>query len=62
MTEMMNTMGDDSKQPSIMVPMDDLDKAEHNPDAIDELALELATIKQPAKRIANYTYFVYAGI
>ncbi len=32
--------------------MGDLDVAEHNPDAVDELAMELATIKQPAKRIA----------
>ena len=52
MTEILNSMGDESNQPSIMVPMGDLDTAEHNPDVIDELALELATIKQPAKRIA----------
>ena len=52
MTEILNSLEDDNKQPSIMVPMGDLDVVEHNPDAIDELALELATIKQPAKRIA----------
>ena len=52
MIEIMNSLEDDNKQPSIMVPMGDLDVVEHNPDAIDELAMELATIKQPAKRIA----------
>ena len=52
MIEILNSMDEESKQPSIMVPMGDLDTAEHNPDAVDELALELATIKQPAKRIA----------
>ena len=52
MIEILNSLEDDNKQPSIMVPMGDLDVAEHNPDVIDELALELATIKQPAKRIA----------
>jgi len=52
MTEILNSLEDDSKQPSIMVPMGDLDVAEQNPDVVDELALELATIKQPAKRIA----------
>ena len=53
MIEILNSLEDDNnKQPSIMVPMGDLDVAEHNPDVVDELALELATIKQPAKRIA----------
>ena len=52
MTEILNSMGDDSNKPSIMVPMYDLDVAEHNPDVVDELAMELATIKQPAQRIA----------
>ena len=42
----------DSQQPSIMVPIGDLDTADHAPDTVDELAMELATIKQPAKRIA----------
>ena len=53
MIEILNSLEDDNnKQPSIMVPMGDLDVAAHNPDVVDELALELATIKQPAKRIA----------
>ena len=52
MIEILNSVDDEGKQPSIMVPMGDLDVVEHNPDAVDELALELATIKQPAKRIA----------
>ena len=52
MIEILNSLEDENKQPSIMVPMGDMDVAEHNPDVVDELALELATIKQPAKRIA----------
>ena len=40
MIEILNSLEDESKQPSIMVPMGDLDTAEHNPDVIDELALE----------------------
>ena len=52
MNEIFNSIDDEQKQPSIMVPMDDLDTAEHAPDTVDELAMELATIKQPAKRIA----------
>ena len=51
MNDILNSI-DDDKQPSIMVPMGDLDIAEHSPDTVDELAMELATIKQPAKRIA----------
>jgi len=45
---------DESKQQSsIMVPMDDLDTVSDNgPDAVDELAMELATIQQSAKKIA----------
>lgn len=45
---------DDTPQPSsIMVPVDDLDEvSSDNPDAVDELAQELATIQQSAKRIA----------
>lgn len=40
-------------EPSIMVPMDDLDTVdETNPNTIDELAMELATIQQSAKKIA----------
>lgn len=42
-----------SNQPSIMVPMNDLDSiSEENADTVDELAMELATIQQSAKRIA----------
>ena len=52
MIEILNSVDDEGKQPSIMVPMGDLDVVEHDPNAVDELALELATIKQPAKRIA----------
>jgi hypothetical protein len=52
MIEILNALDDEQQQPSIMVPMGDLDIAEHNPDTVDELAMELATIKQPAKRIA----------
>lgn len=45
--------GDTEKQPSIMVPVDDLDTvSEDSPDTVDELAMELATIQQSAKRIA----------
>src|SRR5574344_231077 len=41
------------EQGSIMVPIDDLDNVdEKSPNTVDELAQELATIKQSAKRIA----------
>ena len=41
------------QQPSIVVPMDDLDKVEQKDgDGVDALAQELATIRQSAKRIA----------
>lgn len=41
------------QQPSISVPMDDLDTvSEEDIDKVDELAQELATIRQSAKRIA----------
>lgn len=41
------------KQQSIMVPVDDLDSiSEDAADTVDELAMELATIQQSAKRIA----------
>ena len=44
---------DNDKQSSIMVPVDDLDSiSEENQDTVDELAMELATIQQSAKRIA----------
>lgn len=45
--------GEDSKQSSIMVPFDDKAVAvDDAPDTVDELSMELATIKQSAKRIA----------
>lgn len=45
--------GEGEKQPSIMVPVDDLDTiSEDDQDKVDELAMELATIQQSAKRIA----------
>lgn len=41
------------KQPSIMVPVDDLDSiSDTASNQVDELAMELATIQQSAKRIA----------
>lgn len=41
------------KSSSIMVPMDDMDTvSDKGPDTVDELAMELATIQQSAKRIA----------
>lgn len=44
---------DNEKQSSIMVPVDDLDSiSEDSGDKVDELAMELATIQQSAKRIA----------
>ena len=47
-------MSDENKnEQSIMVPIDDLDTVDQsNPNTIDELALELATIQQSAKKIA----------
>ena len=52
MIEILNSNEGDKAQPSIMVPMGDLDTVTHSPDTVDELAMELATIKQSAKRIA----------
>ena len=47
------TPDESQQQSSIMVPVDDLDTvSDSNPNAIDELAMELATIQQSAKRIA----------
>ena len=41
------------KQNSIVVPIDDMDTvASNSPNTVDELAMELATIKQSAKKIA----------
>lgn len=40
-------------EPSIMVPLDDLDTVdESNSNTVDELAMELATIQQSAKKVA----------
>ena len=40
-------------QPSIQVPIDDMDKvSEEDANTVDQLAVELATIRQQAKRIA----------
>ena len=44
--------GEETKQSSIMVPFDDKPVAVEGPDTVDELSMELATIKQSAKRIA----------
>ena len=52
MIEILDSIDENEQQQSIMVPVDDLDKADHDPDTVDELAMELATIKQPANRIA----------
>ena len=54
MTEILNMAdGEESKQSSIMVPFDDKPIAvDDAPDTVDELSMELATIKQSAKRIA----------
>jgi len=52
MTKVLNSTNEnESKQSSIMVPIDDLDSPK-DPDTMDELSMELAAIKQPAKRIA----------
>ena len=41
------------KQPSIQVPIDDMDKvSDEDANTVDQLAVELATIRQQAKRIA----------
>lgn len=47
-------MSDEKKnEPSITVPMDDLDIVDDsNPNTIDALAMELATIQQSAKKVA----------
>ena len=52
MNDILNSIEDEQQQPSIMVPVGDMDVADSSPDTVDELAMELATIKQPAKRIA----------
>ena len=41
------------KQPSIQVPIDDMDKvSDEDANTVDQLAVELATIRQQAKKIA----------
>lgn len=51
--EILNYDGGEDSQPSIMVPLGDMDSvSDEDPDAIDQLSMELATIKQSAKRIA----------
>lgn len=47
------TPDEGQQQASIMVPVDDLDTvSENDANTVDELAMELATIQQSAKRIA----------
>lgn len=45
-------MPEEKERPSITVPINDLDEADESPDAIDQLAHELATIQQTSKRTA----------
>ena len=45
-------MTEEKKHPSITVPIDDLDNADDLPETSDQLAHELATIQQSAKKIA----------
>lgn len=45
-------MTDNKEQKTIMVPLDDLDSPDDSPEAVDQLAKELATIQQSAKKIA----------
>ena len=47
-----NDNQNNDEKPSIIVPLDDLDKADDDPNTVDELAMELATIQQSAKKIA----------
>ena len=43
---------EEQQQSSIMVPVDDDMDTAKDPNTVDELAMELATLKQPAKRVA----------
>jgi len=53
MTKIINSTNEnETQQTSIMVPIDDTVSADKAPDTLDELSMELAAIKQPAKRIA----------
>jgi hypothetical protein len=45
-------MSEEKENRTIMVPLDGLDDTDDSPEATDELAHELATIQQSAKRIA----------
>ena len=45
-------MSDDKEKQTIMVPLDDMDEADDTPNTVDQLAHELATIQQSAKKIA----------
>lgn len=45
-------MSDNKEHKTIMVPLDDLDSPDDSGDTVDQLALELATIQQTAKKIA----------
>lgn len=45
-------MSDDKEKQTIMVPLSDMDDVDDAPDTVDQLAHELATIQQSAKKIA----------
>jgi hypothetical protein len=45
-------MSDDKEKQTIMVPLDDVEDADDTPSTVDQLAHELATIQQSAKKIA----------
>ena len=47
---------DRQSQPSIMVPLEDMDKVEQNDNDVDVLAQELATIRQSAKKNRYYWF------
>ena len=52
------TENSNENQPSIMVPLDDLDKVPVDDiDKVDTLVQELATIRQSAKKIAIITNY-----
>ncbi|MFA6989856.1 MAG: hypothetical protein WC197_07285 [Candidatus Gastranaerophilaceae bacterium] len=45
-------MSDDKEKQTIMVPLDNMDEVDDSPNTVDQLAHELATIQQSAKKIA----------
>jgi hypothetical protein len=45
-------MSDDKDKQMIMIPLDDVEDTDDSADTVDQLAHELATIQQPAKKIA----------